>query len=158
MEQPLTLGAGGDAQLASPAARPELTGQLVDHWHRAGQFSVHPGPCHPSGPALEELEPKTVQVVVSEYAWNVAGRAHPSISQGRFDMGYQAHRELVFERQKTLGVLPPGAELSPINPYVHTTSHDGRLWSELDRVRPWESLSEDERGYFAVWRRCTPVS
>ncbi|MGW7682830.1 arylsulfatase [Kribbella sp. NPDC054772] len=69
--------------------------------------------------------------------------------RGRFDIGYEAYREGVLERQKALGIAPQGAELSPINPYVETTSHDGKPWSELDRVRPWDSLSEDERRLFA---------
>jgi arylsulfatase len=67
---------------------------------------------------------------------------------GRFDMGYEALREQVFARQKELGVMPEGAELSPINPYVDETSADGRPWSELDRVRPWDSLSDDEKRLF----------
>ena len=44
---------------------------------------------------------------------------------------------------------PTDAELSPINPYADTTSHDGKPWSELDRVRPWDSLSDDEKRLFA---------
>jgi arylsulfatase A-like enzyme len=69
--------------------------------------------------------------------------------KGRFDMGYEAYRELVFERQKQLGIVPDGAELSPINPYAETTSHDGKSWSELDRVRPWDSLSDEEKRLFS---------
>ena len=38
--------------------------------------------------------------------------------KGKFDMGYEAYREQVFERQKKLGILPEQAELSPINPYI----------------------------------------
>ncbi|MFF0345322.1 arylsulfatase [Kribbella sp. NPDC004875] len=69
--------------------------------------------------------------------------------KGRFDRGYEAYREGVLERQKALGIAAQSAELSPINPYVETTSHDGKPWSEIDRVRPWTSLSEDERRLFA---------
>ena len=76
-------------------------------------------------------------------------RSGPTSTQGTFDMGYEAYRELVFERQKQLGIIPDGAELSPINPYADTTSHDGKPWSELDRVRPWDSLSDDEQRLFA---------
>src|SRR5204863_135387 len=39
-------------------------------------------------------------------------------------------------------------ELSPINPYADTTSHDGKPWSQLDVVRPWESLTTDEKRLF----------
>jgi arylsulfatase A-like enzyme len=69
--------------------------------------------------------------------------------QGKFDMGYEAYREQVFQRQQQLGIIPEGAELSPINPYTETTSHDGKPWSQLDRVRPWASLSGDEQRLFA---------
>jgi arylsulfatase len=69
--------------------------------------------------------------------------------RGRFDMGYEAYRELVFERQKSLGIFPADAELSPLNPYVGETSPDGLPWPALDVVRPWASLSDDERRLFA---------
>jgi arylsulfatase len=68
--------------------------------------------------------------------------------KGVFDMGYEAYREGVFQRQKEMGLLPETAELSPINPYANTTSHDGKAWSQVDVVRPWESLSEDEKRLF----------
>src|SRR5262249_43540782 len=69
--------------------------------------------------------------------------------EGRFDDGYEAYREVVLERQKRLGIVPESAELSPINPYAATTSHDGKPWSEFDVVRPWDSLSDDEKRLFA---------
>ncbi len=68
---------------------------------------------------------------------------------GKFDMGYEAYRELVFERQKAAGILPDGAELSPINPYVDRTSASGKGWPELDTVRPWESLTDAEKRLFS---------
>lgn len=68
---------------------------------------------------------------------------------GKFDMGYEAYREEVFQRQKTLGVLPENAELSPINPYADRTSSNGTPWPELDTVRPWDSLDDDEKRLFA---------
>jgi arylsulfatase A-like enzyme len=69
--------------------------------------------------------------------------------KGKFDMGYEAYRELVFERQKKLGIVPNEAELSPINPYIDEQSDSGKGWPELDTVRPWESLSDDEKRLFA---------
>ena len=68
--------------------------------------------------------------------------------RGRFDMGYEAYRELVFERQKQLGIFPADAELTPINPYVAETSPDGKPWNPVDVVRPWDSLSDDEKALF----------
>jgi arylsulfatase len=69
--------------------------------------------------------------------------------KGKFDHGYEAHREIVFERQKAMGVIPDNAELSPINPYVEETDGQGNGWPELDTVRPWETLSDDEQALFA---------
>ena len=46
--------------------------------------------------------------------------------RGKFDMGYEAYRELVFQRQKQLGVITDKAELSPINPY----GADDERWRE----------------------------
>jgi arylsulfatase len=68
--------------------------------------------------------------------------------QGTFDMGYEAYREGVLERQKELGIVPQHTVLSPINPYADVESHDGKAWSEFDVVRPWKSLSDDERQLF----------
>jgi arylsulfatase len=69
--------------------------------------------------------------------------------EGKFDMGYEAYRELIFERQKQLGIIADDAELSPINPYAASKSHDGKPWSQIDVVRPWDSLSDDEKRLFA---------
>ncbi len=68
--------------------------------------------------------------------------------KGKFDMGYEAYRELVFERQKKLGIVTKDAVLSPINPYIDETSVDGKPWPELDTVRPWDSLHDDEKRLF----------
>jgi arylsulfatase len=69
--------------------------------------------------------------------------------KGKFDMGYEAYRELVFENQKKKGIVTDKAELSPINPYIDEKSADGtKEWSELDRVRPWDTLSDDEKKLF----------
>jgi arylsulfatase A-like enzyme len=69
--------------------------------------------------------------------------------KGKFDVGYERYRELVFERQKNLGIFPEDAELSPLNPYAEEKSVEGKPWNPVDVVRPWESLSEDEKQLFA---------
>jgi arylsulfatase len=69
--------------------------------------------------------------------------------KGKFDMGYEAYRELVFENQKKLGIIPDTAELSPINPYSDLKGPKGQPWPELDTVRPWASLSDDEKKLFS---------
>ncbi|MGH9229905.1 MAG: arylsulfatase, partial [Acidimicrobiales bacterium] len=53
--------------------------------------------------------------------------------KGRFDEGWDAYRETVFQRQKEMGLLPAGAELSPRDP----------------DVAEWSSLSDDERRLYA---------
>jgi arylsulfatase A-like enzyme len=69
--------------------------------------------------------------------------------KGKFDMGYELYREIVFERQLKMGILPEGAELSPINPYIDDTNVDGtKSWPEADTVRPWDTLSDDEKRLF----------
>jgi arylsulfatase len=68
--------------------------------------------------------------------------------RGRFDMGYEAYRELVFSRQKELGIFPEDAQLTPLNPYIEETSVDGKPWNPVDVVRPWDSLSDDEKRLF----------
>jgi arylsulfatase A-like enzyme len=68
--------------------------------------------------------------------------------KGKFDMGYEAYRELVFERQKERGIFPASAELSPLNPYAEEQSVEGKPWPPLDVVRPWDSLDDDEKRLF----------
>ena len=72
--------------------------------------------------------------------------------QGRFDEGYEAIREGILARQKELGLMPEDVELSPINPHGEpegVTGPDGQPWPQLDFVRPWDSLSDDEKRLFA---------
>ena len=53
--------------------------------------------------------------------------------RGRFDEGWDAYRVEVFERQKALGLLPAGAELSERDP----------------DVEPWDSLSDDAKRMYS---------
>ncbi len=53
--------------------------------------------------------------------------------RGRFDMGWDEYRRIVFERQVQLGLLPEGAELSERDPDVPA----------------WESLSDDAKRMYA---------
>ncbi len=74
-------------------------------------------------------------------------------------MGYEAYRELVFERQKELGIVPESTELSPINPYAETTSHDGKPWSAARRGPPVGLAHRRTRsGCSRAWPRSTPAS
>ncbi len=69
--------------------------------------------------------------------------------RGRFDMGYEAIRAGILERQKALGIVPAQAELSPMNPYLGHRGPGGEDWPEVDTVRPWDTLSGDERRLFS---------
>ena len=68
--------------------------------------------------------------------------------KGKFDMGYEKYRELIFERQKKMGIMPQDAVMPPINPYINEKSPDGKPWNQVDVVRPWDSLSDDEKKLF----------
>jgi arylsulfatase A-like enzyme len=67
---------------------------------------------------------------------------------GRFDMGYEAIREQTLARQKELGIVPPDTELPPLNPLAAERGPDGQPFPALDMVRPWDSLSDEERRLF----------
>ena len=63
--------------------------------------------------------------------------------KGKFDAGYEAYRELVLPRMIGKGLLPEDTNLTPLNPLPDDVAN------QADAVRPWESLSEDERKLFA---------
>ncbi|MCX6460644.1 MAG: arylsulfatase [Actinobacteria bacterium] len=71
--------------------------------------------------------------------------------KGVFDDGYEAIRDGILARQKELGLLPEHTALSGINPHGEpgVTGPDGQPWPMLDTVRPWGSLSDDEKRLFA---------
>jgi arylsulfatase len=69
--------------------------------------------------------------------------------KGKFDMGYDKYREIIFERQKKMGIMPQDATLTPANPYAQEKSADGKPWNPVDVTRPWDSLSADEKKLFA---------
>ncbi len=70
--------------------------------------------------------------------------------KGVFDAGYEAMRPEILARQVELGLLPPSTVLSEINPHGEParTGPNGEPWPMLDTVRPWESLSDDEKRLF----------
>ncbi|KRE29098.1 arylsulfatase [Agromyces sp. Soil535] len=70
---------------------------------------------------------------------------------GRFDMGYEALRDLTLARQKQLGVVPPDTEVPPLNPIGTSetrTGPDGMPFPAMDETRPWDSLSDEEKRLF----------
>ena len=69
--------------------------------------------------------------------------------RGRFDDGYEKYRVATLERQKKMGLLPKDTELTPLNPLIGEKGPDGQDWPALDTVRPWDSLSDEEKKLFA---------
>jgi len=63
--------------------------------------------------------------------------------KGKFDDGYEAYREWVLARMIERGVLPAGTQLTPLNPMSAGTC------VEADLVRPWDTLSADEKRLFS---------
>jgi arylsulfatase A-like enzyme len=62
--------------------------------------------------------------------------------KGVFDDGYEAYREWVLPKMIEKGIFPEGTELTEMNPMPDGT------YSPLDDVRPWDSLSADEKALF----------
>ena len=65
--------------------------------------------------------------------------------RGAFDMGYESYRDIALANQKSMGLLPEGTQLSPVNPYAHATSVDGIPWPATENVIPWDELTEDDK-------------
>jgi arylsulfatase A-like enzyme len=63
--------------------------------------------------------------------------------KGKFDDGYEAYREWALPRMIEKGILPEGTELTEMNPLPPDRVTDG------DLVRPWDSLSDDEKRLFS---------
>jgi len=63
--------------------------------------------------------------------------------EGKFDDGYEAYREWVLPRMIEKGIMPEGTELTPLNPLP-----EGQV-VPADAVRPWDSLSDDEKRLFS---------
>ena len=79
----------------------------------------------------------------ANHAPHHAPREYIDKYKGKFDDGYEAYREWVLARMIERGIVPNDTELTPINPLP-----DGVL-PEADSVRPWASLSNDEKKLFA---------
>jgi len=62
--------------------------------------------------------------------------------KGKFDDGYEAYREWVLARIIDRGIVPADTELTPINPLP------AGILPEADSVRPWNTLSADEKKLF----------
>jgi arylsulfatase len=78
----------------------------------------------------------------ANHAPHHAPREYIDKYKGKFDDGYDAYRTWVLKRMIDRGILPPTTELTPINPLPDEVLPEG------DRVRPWNTLSDDEKKLF----------
>jgi len=63
--------------------------------------------------------------------------------KGKFDDGYDAYRAWVLPRMIAKGILPKDTKLTEFNPLP------GNVSNPADSVRPWNSLSADEKKLFS---------
>src|SRR5215467_12061119 len=63
--------------------------------------------------------------------------------KGKFDDGYEAYREWALKNMIEKGILPKDTQLTPINPLPQDVA------TPDDAVRPWNTLSADEKKLFA---------
>ena len=63
--------------------------------------------------------------------------------KGKFDDGYEAYRAWVLPRMIAKGIFPKDTKLTEMNPMPKGT------FSELDMVRPWNTLTADEKRLFS---------
>lgn len=122
---------------------------LVDQWHPELVADNHfiPAPSRPGYHLSEDLVDQTIGMIRDQqagrpdqpfFAYLAFGACHsphqaprPFIDKyrGRFDEGWDVMRERWHARQIALGVIPPDAVLTEMNP----------------GVRPWEDMTDDER-------------
>ncbi len=63
--------------------------------------------------------------------------------KGKFDDGYDAYRSWVVERMVDRGILPPGTDITELNPMPEDQANPA------DYVRPWDSLNAKEKKLFS---------
>lgn len=63
--------------------------------------------------------------------------------KGKFDEGYDAYREWVTKRMKEKGIIPENTVNTEMNPM------DADAANPADAVKPWNTLSDDEKKLFA---------
>ena len=69
---------------------------------------------------------------------------------GRFDMGYERYREIVLENQKALGHRAARHRTVAGQPVSgRQRARHGEPWPLQDTVRPWDSLSDEEKKLFS---------
>jgi arylsulfatase len=134
-----------DNHQVEPPGRPEDGYHLADDLaDRAIQFIRDSKVIDPDKPFFMYLAPQ------AGHAPHLVPLEWADRYKGTFDEGYEAMRPGILARQIELGLLPEGTQLSPINPHggPERTGPKGQPWPQLDTVRPWDSLTADERRLF----------
>ena len=115
-DQPVVSRPGPRQPSRRAAVAPEDGYHLTHRHHRQGAG------VHPDAKAVAPDKPFFLYYCPGAcHAPHHAPKEWTDKYEGKFDMGYEAYRELVFERQKKLGIITEDAELSPINPYIDET-------------------------------------
>jgi len=128
-----------------PPARPEDGYHLADDLsNRAIQFIQDAKTIDPDKPFFMYFAPQ------AGHAPHLVPLEWADRYKGVFDTGYEAMRPEILARQVELGLLPEGTVLSGINPHGEParTGPNGEPWPMLDTVRPWDSLTDDEKRLF----------
>ncbi len=134
-----------DNHQIEPPGRPEDGYHLADDMaDKAVQFIRDAKVIDPGKPFFMYLAPQ------AGHAPHLVPLEWADRYKGVFDDGYEAIRDGILARQIELGLLPEGTELSPINPHGEPgrTGPDGQPWPLLDTVRPWDTLTDDEKKMF----------
>jgi len=134
-----------DNHPVEPPARPEDGYHLADDMaDKAVEFIRDAKVIDPGKPFFMYLAPQ------AGHAPHLVPLEWADKYKGVFDEGYEAIRAGILARQIELGLLPEGTQLSPINPHGEPsrTGPQGQPWPPLDTVRPWDTLTADERRLF----------
>lgn len=128
-------------------------GGMTSQWEPALFRDNHPvdRPPNDGYHLSEDLADKAIDLIAEQHAvnpskpfflWLAFGACHAPHHvplsyieryRGRFDHGWDRERELIFERQQRLGLLPDGARIPPANP----------------RIQAWDELGDDERRVYS---------
>jgi len=127
-----------DNHFVEPPYGPEdgyhLSKDLVDH---AIKMIRDQQATHPSKPWYMWLNPG------ANHAPHHSPKEYADKYKGKFDAGYDAYREWVVGRMIEKGVLPQGTKATALNPMPEG------LADPKDAVRPWDSLSDQEKRLFS---------
>lgn len=119
---------------ATPEEGYHLSKDLAD---KAIQYLRDQNATNPSKPWYMWFNPG------ANHAPHHAPKAYADKYKGKFDAGYEAYREWVVSRMKEKGILPENAVDTGINPLPR------ELALPAEFVRPWASLSDEEKRLFA---------